>query len=96
LSGNRNIIVPDTIQQYWVKNSTTGAFTLTVKTASGSGIAVQQSASEILYCNGTQVVQAQTGGIGIPVPVSQGGTGATVQASAIFNLGLNPINGGTY
>jgi hypothetical protein len=42
------------------------------------------------------VVQAQTGGIGIPVPVSQGGTGATVQASAIFNLGLNPINGGTY
>jgi hypothetical protein len=96
LTGNRNIIVPNTVQQYWVKNSTTGAFILTVKTLAASGVAVNQSAAEILYCNGTQVIQAQTGGIGIPVPVSQGGTGATVQASAIFNLGLNPVNGGTY
>mgnify|MGYP000240479290 CR=1 FL=1 len=39
LTGNRNIIVPATIQQYWVDNQTSGAYTLTVKTSGGSGSA---------------------------------------------------------
>lgn len=96
LTGNRVVIVPNTVQQYWVTNSTTGAFTLTIKTASTSGVVVGQSSSTILYSNGTQVVSAETGGISLPLPISQGGTGAINAASARVNLGLEPIDGGTF
>lgn len=60
LTGNRNIIVPATVQQYWVTNSTSGAFSLTVKTAAGTGEALIQGSSNILYCDGTNVVVAVT------------------------------------
>jgi hypothetical protein len=60
LTGNRNIIVPNTVQQYWVDNETTGAFGLTVKTAAGTGTSVNQGARNILYCDGTNVVAAVT------------------------------------
>lgn len=96
LTGNRNIIVPNTIQQYWVRNLTTGPYTLTVKTASTSGVSVVQLTASILYCNGNQVVAAETGGISLPVPISQGGTGAITAAGALINLGLDPIDGGTF
>ena len=96
LTGNRNIIVPNTIQQYWVTNQTTGAYTLTIKTATTSGVTINQTSSSILYCNGNQVVSAETGGISLPLPISQGGTGATTAGQAVLNLGLDPINGGTF
>jgi hypothetical protein len=96
LIGNRNIIVPNTIQQYWVTNNTTGAFTLTVKTAALSGVAVNASSSAILYSNGSQVIQAETAGISVPLPVAQGGTGAITPAAAQVNLGLNPLDGGSF
>jgi hypothetical protein len=87
LTGNRNIIVPATVQQYWVTNDTTGAFTLTVKTSTGTGITIGQGVSAILYCNGTDVVSASTAGISIPISISQGGTSATTSSAALINLG---------
>lgn len=71
LTGNRNIIVPNTIQQYWVDNETSGAFSLTVKTAAGTGITVPQGARTILYSDGTNIVNAETVQTNIPT-VSQG------------------------
>jgi hypothetical protein len=96
LTGNKTVIVPNTIQQYWVVNNTTGAYTLTVKTVTTSGVEVPQGTSAILYSNGNQVVQANSGGISLPVAISQGGTGATDAPTAVINLGLNPIDGGTF
>jgi hypothetical protein len=87
LTGNRNVIVPNTVQQYWVANDTTGPYTLTVKTASGSGVVVAQGARTIMYCDGTNVVAADTGGLALPIPISQGGTGATTAGNALINLG---------
>lgn len=87
LTGNRNIIVPATIQQYWVRNSTTGSFTLTVKTAAGTGTGVTQGGAAILYCNGIDVISADTGGIATPVAIADGGTGATTPSAARANLG---------
>ncbi len=88
LTGNRNIIVPATIQQYWITNDTTGAYTLTVKTSAGTGIVVPQGEAQILYCDGTNVVQAQTSaGIATPIPIADGGTGATTASGARVNLG---------
>ena len=87
LTGNINIVVPNTIAQYWVDNSTTGAFTLTVKTAAGSGVAVPQGQRYILYADGTNVVNADTASIPTPVSIANGGTNATTAAGARTNLG---------
>ena len=87
LTGNRSVIVPATVQQYWINNTTTGAFSLTVKTASGTGVVVPQGGAAILYCDGTNVVNAQTLNVGLPVPIASGGTGATTAGGALVNLG---------
>lgn len=87
LTGNRNIIVPPTIQQYWVDNSTSGAFSLTVKVAGQPGYQVPQGSRAILYCDGTDVLNAATAGISTPIGISSGGTGATSASGALVNLG---------
>jgi len=89
LTGNIEIVVPKTTQQYWVYNNTTGGtYTLRVKTNTQSpGINVARGARAILYCDGNNVVDAETGGIAVPVSVSDGGTGATSAGSALINLG---------
>lgn len=89
LTGNRDIIVPSTVQQYWVDNSTTGAFTLGVRTvtqASPGATVANGSGRMIMYSNGTDVVNADTNGISSPVTISQGGTGATTATGAQTNL----------
>ncbi len=88
LTGNREIVVPATVQQYWVDNQTTGAFTLTVKPAGGgTGVAITQGARSILYCDGTDVLSAETASLSLPIDVTQGGTGATTAGAALINLG---------
>lgn len=87
LTGNRTIVVPQTVQQYWVANNTTGPYTLTVKTAIASGYTVNQGSRVILYCDGTNVLAADTGGVAIPISVADGGTGATTAGNALINLG---------
>lgn len=57
LTGNISVIISTNPWQFTVFNNTTGAFTLTVKTLSGTGIAVAQGKRAILYCNGTNVVR---------------------------------------
>jgi hypothetical protein len=91
LTGNRNIIVPTTVQQYWVNNETTGAFNFTIKTSAGSGVLVASGSRSILYCDGTDVVNADTGGLAVPIQVSDGGTGATSAGSARINLGATSV-----
>lgn len=56
LTGNRNLIVPAN-GQWSIFNNTTGGFTLTVKTASGTGVAVGQTKRCILIADGTNVVR---------------------------------------
>lgn len=87
LTGNRNVVVPSTVQQYWVDNSTTGAYTLTVKTSAAAGVAVTQGSRGIYYCNGTDVVNSDTRVASYPISVAQGGTGATNAGAALINLG---------
>jgi hypothetical protein len=87
LTGNRNIIVPATVQQYWITNATSGAYTLTVKTSSGTGVTVPQGGASILYCDGTNVVYAQTLNVTLPITIADGGTGATTAGGALINLG---------
>ena len=92
LTSNVEIVVPATVQQYWVNNATTGAFTLGVKTASGTATLVDQGSTAILYCDGTEIISATTSAAfaGI-LPVTQGGTGATTASGARTNLGATGI-----
>ena len=88
LTSNANIVVPSTVQQYWVNNATTGAFTLGIKTASGAAVLVTQGATGILYCDGTNIISATTSAaFAGTVPITQGGTGAVNAPSALTNLG---------
>lgn len=59
ITANISVIVPAVSGQWIVENNTTGAYTLTVKTSSGSGIAVTQGLNAELFCDGTNV-QANT------------------------------------
>ena len=88
LTGNRTVVVPATIQQYWVDNRTTGAYTLTISpSGGGAGFTVSQNQRAILYCDGTDVLNASTQGISVPLSIAEGGTGATTAGSALINLG---------
>lgn len=87
LTFNMVVEVPATIQQYWISNDTSGAYSLTVKVAGQTGVVIAQNSRAICYCNGTDVVIADTSSVAFPVAVAQGGTGSTTASGARINLG---------
>lgn len=60
LTANIAVIVPNTAAKWEVSNQTTGAFTLTVKTAAGTGILVAQGKNTLIWCDGTNVNDSKT------------------------------------
>lgn len=89
IAGNLDIIVPSTVQQYWVDNETTPAgFVFGVRTVTQvtPGVQVASTARDILYCDGTNVLRAETVGNPSPLPITAGGTSATSAANARTNL----------
>jgi hypothetical protein len=77
LSADQYVVVPATVQQYWVDNATTGAYNFYLQTSGGTPVGVGQGTRGIYYCNGTNVVDADTATISLPVGVTDGGTGIT-------------------
>jgi hypothetical protein len=98
ITGNVEIVVPKTTQQYWVSNDTTGgSFTLRVRTNTQTpGVLVARGSRAILYCDGNEVVDAETGGISVPVAIADGGTGATTAGAALINLGGTSVGIGVF
>lgn len=58
LTGNINVILPTQNDQWIICNQTTGNFTITLKTAAGTGALVRQSESVVAYCDGTNIALA--------------------------------------
>lgn len=58
LTGNINVEVTNTVSVYYVYNNTTGAFTLTLKTAAGTGITIIQGSHDVGVCDATNVYRA--------------------------------------
>ena len=59
IGGAVNVVVPDSIEKtYIIDNATTGAYTVTVKTSSGSGVtwAADDKGTKVVYSDGTNVV----------------------------------------
>ena len=58
ITGNQIVTIPDTIQKYYILyNNTSGAFTVTFKTVSGTGITLTQGKYCLAYSDGTNVYQ---------------------------------------
>jgi hypothetical protein len=64
LTGNINVTIPDAVAtggaKWTIFNNTTGLFTLTVKTVSGTGVVVQQGQKAELYSDATNLVAGLT------------------------------------
>ncbi len=59
ITGNQIVTIPDSVEmRYIVKNSTSGAFTVQFKTASGTGttFATTDKSHKFLYSNGTNII----------------------------------------
>ena len=64
LSDNAIVTVPDSIENWWIiNNASTNAYTVQVKTVSGTGItwATTDKGTKLLYTDGTNVIDASSG-----------------------------------
>jgi hypothetical protein len=60
LTGNVTIIVPPTIQVYYIQNATTGAYTVTISTGSGATATISTGQQATLICDSVNLVNANT------------------------------------
>lgn len=60
LTANINVIHPAIPGLLEIKNNTTGAYTLTSKTPSGTGVTVTQGKQVLAYCDGTNIISGNT------------------------------------
>ena len=90
LTGSINVIVPNGPQAWCVTNNTSGAFTLTVKTAAGTGVAVTQGKAADLIADGTNVVLSNNdaAAIGGALLAANNLSDLASAATARTNLGL--------
>lgn len=97
LTGARAVIVPSAVQVYYVTNNTTGAYNLTIKTAAGSGVIVSTNEKAIVYCNGTDVVDADTATPISNAAIADGNAGSPgLQFANETNTGLYRAGAGQF
>ena len=59
ITGNVNVVIPDSVEKtYIIENATSGSFTVTVKTSSGTGVtwSATDKGKKMVYSDGTNVV----------------------------------------
>ncbi|WP_416425574.1 hypothetical protein RAM80_07405 [Pseudomonas sp. App30] len=101
VTANKAVVFPAQAGHWQVVNNTTGAFTITLKTASGTGVVVTSGTTTNIYCDGTNIGLQQTDFIspaltGTPTsPTAAAGTSsnqiatmlALLQGMAAFGIG---------
>ena len=90
LTGARNLIFPAIVGEWIVQNNTTGSYTLTAKTASGTGVTLTQGQSTYIYGDGTNIYFADSS----KVASFNGRVGSvTLNATDVTTaLGFTPYN----
>jgi hypothetical protein len=95
--GARNLIVPAIEKQYIVNNGLADA--VTVKNASGTGIAVPAGRTMLVFNNGTNVVDVTTYlsslTLGTALPVASGGSGAATLTGVLKGNGTSAFTAAT-
>src|SRR6478736_7332105 len=84
LTASRTVTIPTVQKLYFIRNSTTGGFAITVKTASGTTATIAAGAARVVMCDALNTFGAIT-----MLPIEDGGTGATTAAGARAALGTN-------
>jgi len=91
LTATRSIIVPNVDKIYIVKNGTAGSQSITIITASGTGVTIKNGEKRFVYCDSTNVVEAVTAlaslALDTALPITEGGTGATTASAALTAFG---------
>ena len=78
LTAGRTITIPAKNKLLVVENSTTGGFTVAVKTPSGAAISLAVGDRKLLYCDGTTFQIVAEVAVGVSIPYDIGGTLAGV------------------
>jgi len=60
LTGAQNVVCPTVEKLYFFKNATSGGHAVTLKTSGGTGISVPNGKMMVLFCDGTNVLDAIT------------------------------------
>jgi microcystin-dependent protein len=68
LTATRNLVVPTVNKFYAVRNTTSGNQSIVVKTSAGTGVTLANGYTQLMYCDGTNVVLAS-----VPVNATTGG-----------------------
>jgi len=104
LTQTRDVIVPTASKLYFVENATDGSQSIRVKTAAGTGITITTGKSRVVFCDGTNVIDAfnQISGLVIGVDVQaydallQSVSGLTFTTdNYIYGTGSNTAASGT-
>lgn len=69
LTANINIVVPAWVKRWEIINNCTGSFSATIKTPSGTGVAVPASSNAFVFGDGTNIVTSLPPGLLIGVTV---------------------------
>jgi hypothetical protein len=85
LSVTRDVIVPTSNKFYAVRNATTGGQSIRVKTSAGTGVTLANGFTQLMYCDGTNVVLASVSINSTNGNVSTGGS-ITATGGFVGNL----------
>jgi len=99
LLSNATITLPAVVQVYYVSNATTGAYTLTFGCAGGgTSVVVTQAQAAILFCDGVNIINANTslaGGISSIVfaagSVTVPSVALATSSTGLYSTGANEI-----
>jgi hypothetical protein len=88
LSATRSLIVPTSNKFYAVRNATTGSQSILIRTSGGTGVTLANGLTQLMYCDGTNVVLAS-----VPVNASTGGV--VLNNATLNNPVINGFTGDT-
>jgi hypothetical protein len=81
LTGNVTIIVPSTVQVYYIVNATTGAYTVTISTGSGASAILTAGSQATLVCDSVNLFNANT--------ILAGSSNISLNSGSVSNPSLN-------
>lgn len=93
LTANINIVVPAWVKRWEVVNNTTGSFTVTIKTPSGSGVSISSGSTAMVIGDGTNIINNYSPGalIGVQYFV---GTATYVPTVGTRSIIVEAVGGG--
>jgi trimeric autotransporter adhesin len=94
IAGNVDVIVPDSVEKtYVVENATSGAFTVTVKTTSGSGVTwgTTDKGKKLIYSDGTNILEGISSTGNLEVSGNLDVDGGTIKLDGNYPVGTNNV-----